>query len=238
MPLKGCGGLVEPLQLLHLVGLRQGRRLKFAVDPLLRGRVVGKRRRGDRNRCRDQRDRAGHRQKAGPGQGPSFFKCRMLVPPLQRQTIQARVDPGSALFRSAQTVRKIATAETSEITVASHRLDISTPSPIGSVAIGVGADESRSTADGSTAVSDQRDEQPVAARGRNAQDPDALGFRIGDRKPGHDRERQRPAARRRSRSAASRPSMRCFPSAAPTPCRARNRARCSCGRTRSPARRG
>src|SRR2546423_1610303 len=40
------------------------------------------------------------------------------------------------LFRFTQTVRKIATAETSEIAVASHRLEISTPSPIGSVAIG------------------------------------------------------------------------------------------------------
>src|SRR6267142_5909461 len=34
-------------------------------------------------------------------EGPLLVsRCRMLVPPLQRLTIQARVDPGSALLRS------------------------------------------------------------------------------------------------------------------------------------------
>src|SRR5207237_9134761 len=64
-------------------------------------------------------------------------KCRMLVSSVAAtKHTQARVDPGSARFRLAQTLRKMTTAETSEITVASHRHEISKPSsPIGSVAI-------------------------------------------------------------------------------------------------------
>src|SRR6266481_770599 len=37
----------------------------------------------------------------------------------------------------------------------------------------------------------KRNEQAVAARRWNPQDPDAFGFRIGDRKPGHDRQGRR-----------------------------------------------
>src|ERR1700720_626886 len=56
--------------------------------------------------------------------GPLLFsKRRMLISSVSRQTSQARVDPGSAHFRFPQTLRKMATAETSEITVASQRLD-------------------------------------------------------------------------------------------------------------------
>src|ERR1700730_13052807 len=62
-------------------------------------------------------------------------KCRMLIPPLQRQTYPGPGLIPDLLFFASQTVRKIATAETSEITVASHRLDNSIPSPTGSVAI-------------------------------------------------------------------------------------------------------
>ncbi len=69
-PLEGCSGLDEPLHLLHLVVLRQGRRLEFAVDPLLGGSFVRKRRRSDRSRSCHQRDCARHHQDAGPDQGP------------------------------------------------------------------------------------------------------------------------------------------------------------------------
>src|SRR2546421_7937360 len=83
-----------------------------------------------------------------------LLKCRILVPPVTATKILflehenryplfsgscSSLRPGlvpDLLFRFTQTVRKIATAETSEIAVASHRLEISTPSPIGSVAIG------------------------------------------------------------------------------------------------------
>src|SRR5450432_4580229 len=54
---------------------------------------------------------------------------------LQRQTKSRPGLTPDLLFFAAQTVRKIATAETSEITVASHRLDNSIPSPIGNVTI-------------------------------------------------------------------------------------------------------
>src|SRR6478752_4878247 len=65
----------------------------------------------------------------------SFSSVAFWFLRLQRQT---KPRPGltpDLLFFASQTVRKIATAETSEITVASHRLEISTPSPIGSVRI-------------------------------------------------------------------------------------------------------
>src|SRR5947209_17819593 len=82
-----------------------------------------------------------------------LLKCRILVPPFAATEnsfrlsvilsenryplfrimllLQARVDPGSAPSRLVQTMRKIATAAPSEISVASQRLEISTPSPIG-----------------------------------------------------------------------------------------------------------
>jgi hypothetical protein len=59
-------------------------------------------------------------------------KYRMVPPWLQQH--QARVDPGSALFRLPEAVQNIATAETNKTTVASQRLDNSIPSPTGSVA--------------------------------------------------------------------------------------------------------
>ena len=62
--LEGGSGFDEPLHLLHLVVLGEGRRLEFAVDPLLGGGLVGAGRRGKRDRCCDERDRAGHRQKS------------------------------------------------------------------------------------------------------------------------------------------------------------------------------
>src|SRR5262245_4614822 len=65
-----------------------------------------------------------------------LLNCRMLFLRLQRQTLQARVGPGSGLLRELQTVRKMNTAVTSEITVASHRLETSKPSsPTGNVAM-------------------------------------------------------------------------------------------------------
>ena len=147
--LEGGGGLDEPLHLLHLVFLGQGRRLEFAVDPLLGGSFVGKRRRSDRSRSCHQRDRARHHQDAGPDQGPLLFsKRRMLVPPLQRQTSSGPGWSRICSFSPAQTVRKIATAETSEITVASHRLDNSMPLPRSEASQSCRCRRSRSTADG------------------------------------------------------------------------------------------
>ena len=136
--LEGFSGLDEPLHLLHLVVFRQRRRLKFAVDPFLGRGFVGKDRCGDRGRGSDQRDRARHHQDPGPWSRARYFSLSVACWFLRCSDThnQARVGPGSALFRFPQTVRKITTAETSEITVASHRLDNSNPfSPIGSVAI-------------------------------------------------------------------------------------------------------
>src|SRR4029079_11022963 len=64
------------------------------------------------------------------------LKRSMLDPPVAatKHELRSGLIP-DLLFFALQTVRKIATAERSEITVASHRLDISTPSPIGKVAI-------------------------------------------------------------------------------------------------------
>ena len=118
------------------------------------------------------------------------LKCRMLVPPVAATNIQARVDPGSALFALAQTVRKITTATPSEITVASHRLDISTPFADRERKDRIGADEA-DPQQMDHGGQNQRDEQAVAARGRNPQHADALGLGIGDREPGHHGERQR-----------------------------------------------
>ena len=85
----------------------------------------------------------------------------------------------------------------------------STPSPIGSVAIG-SAPTSPSQSEMDEGGAEQRDEQPVAARGRNA-----AGCRRArppgerDRQHGHDRRAcSAMHARRRSRSARSRPSRR------------------------------
>src|SRR5205085_2539470 len=137
-PLERRAELFKPLQFRQLVGCRQRRGLEFAVDPLLIDGVVRTSGCGNRNGSRDQRGRAGHGQKALLGQGTVSSSQASHVGS-SGCSDKTKLRPGlipDLLFFAVQTVRKIATAETSEITVASHRLEISTPSPIGNVAIG------------------------------------------------------------------------------------------------------
>ncbi len=135
-PLEGSGGLDEPLHFLHLVVLGQRRRLELAVDPFFGGSFVRTRRRCDRSRGCHQRDRACHHQDAGPGLGPvTSLKVSHVVSSVAATNILRPGLTPDLLFFASQTVRKIATAETSEITVASHRLDNSIPSPTGIVTI-------------------------------------------------------------------------------------------------------
>src|SRR6266700_7645992 len=81
----------------------------------------------------------------------------------------------------------------------------------------------------------QRDEQPVAARGRNPQHPDAFGLGIGNCQPRHHAQGQR--QQHEEDRGRERPGHPCdvFHDDLLTPVRAQSRARCSCGRTRSPA---
>ena len=141
MPLKGFGGLDEPLHLLHLVVLGQRRRLELAVDPLLGGGFVRIGRRSDRSRSCHQRDALVIIRRRSD-QVPCSSQASHVGSSVAATDIdQARVDPGSALLRLAQTERNTATAETSEITVASHRLDNSMPSADRKRRERVGADE-------------------------------------------------------------------------------------------------
>src|SRR5216684_266635 len=156
--------------------------------------------------------------------GPLLFsKRRMLVPPLQRQTIQARVEPRICSFSPASDGAENRSGRNKRNHGSEPQArQFNARFPDRKRQNRVGADQTNpyQVNDGSH---DQRDEQPVAARGRDAQDPDALGFRIGNRKPGHDRERA--GQQREENRGRQRPGHPCdvFHDGLLTPCRARNR---------------
>ena len=100
-------GLDEPLHLLHLVFLGQRRRLKLRVDPLLGGGFIRESGRGKRGRRRRQCDGACHHPNAGPDRRTLSslqvsLQVSHVISSVAAIDVQARVAPGSAIFRSVK----------------------------------------------------------------------------------------------------------------------------------------
>src|SRR6478736_7630432 len=154
------------------------------------------------------------------------LKCRMLVPPVAATNIQARVDPGSALFRigSDGAENHNGHAKRNHGCEPQARYFNALADRERKDRIGADEPDPRQMDHGGQ---NQRDEQAVAARGRNPQHADTLGLGIGHREPGHRGKRERQYHEEdRGRQ---RPGHPCdvFHGDSPTPGRARNRARCS-----------
>src|SRR2546421_3917209 len=109
---------------------------------------------------------------------------------LQRQTqTQARVDPGSALFRYSDGAKNRNGRNKRNHGCEPQARNLNAlPDRQRRDRVDADKGDPQQMNDGGK---HQRNEQPVATRGRNAQHANAFGFGIGDRQPRPDTERQR-----------------------------------------------